>query len=112
MSSIDKLDNPKDTYHEIAQELAATNGDVEEGKMFGMPCIKVNRKAFAGFFQDEMVFKLTGDEHAKALSLDGARLFDPSNMGRPMKEWVQVPFAHAEKWADIAEDALEYVGKK
>src|SRR6266566_4561460 len=62
------------TYNELAQELAATNDDVTLGKMFGMPCINVNRKAFAGLFQDDMVFKLTGDAHAQALQLDGARL--------------------------------------
>ena len=100
------------TYNELAQELAATNDDVMLGKMFGMPCINVNRKAFAGLFQDDMVFKLTGDAHAQALQLEGARLFDPSNMGRPMKEWVQVPFAHAASWAGMAAHALAYVGKR
>ena len=99
-----------DTYNQLAQELAATNDDVTLGKMFGMPCINVNRKAFAGLYQDDMVFKLTGDAHAQALQLEGAHLFDP--MGRPMKEWVQVPFAHAASWPDLATHALSYVGKR
>ena len=39
-----------------------------------------------------MVFKLEGDDHAQALALPGAQLFDPMG-GRPMKAWVQVPAA-------------------
>ena len=98
-------------YDTIAHDLAFKDGDVALGKMFGMPCIKVNGKAFAGFHRDEMVFKLTGNAHAQALGLDGARLFDPG-MGHPMKEWVLVPFTNAEKWGTLAERALEYVGKR
>ncbi|HEV2583693.1 MAG TPA: hypothetical protein VGT44_22725 [Ktedonobacteraceae bacterium] len=98
-------------YDTIAHDLAFKDGDVALGKMFGMPCIKVNGKAFAGFHRDEMVFKLTGSAHAQALGLDGARLFDPG-MGHPMKEWVQVPFTNAEQWGTLAERALEYVGKR
>ena len=64
-----------------------------------------------GFFEDTMAFKLTGDAHAQALALQGSQLFDPSKRGRPMKEWVQVPFSHGEAWPALAEKALEYVGK-
>lgn len=74
-------------------------------KMFGMPCLKAGGKAFAGLFGEAMVFKLTGDAHAKALALPGAHLFDPMG-GRPMKEWVEVPDAHAKRWPEFADAAL------
>ena len=109
---MDKSTTPTEHYDAIAHELAFKDGDVALSKMFGMPCLKVNGKAFAGFYEDKMVFKLTGGTHAHALGLDGARLFDPGNMGRPMKEWVLVPFAYAEQWETLAERALEYVGKR
>lgn len=93
------------TYIAIGQKLKG-----EESQMFGKPCFKVNGKAFIAFFQKEMVFKLTGDAHEEALSLKGSKLFDPSGKKRPMKEWVQVPFAHKEKWTKLAKEAMSYVG--
>lgn len=83
--------------------------DAEESQMFGKPCFKINGKAFVCFFQNEMVFKLTGDEHAAAIALKGAQLFDPSGKGRAMKEWVQVPYSHKAKWETFATAALKYV---
>ncbi|MCB0739092.1 MAG: hypothetical protein KDC92_16400, partial [Bacteroidetes bacterium] len=65
--------------------------------MFGKPCFKINGKAFESFFQEEMVFKLNGQDHSNALSLNGAQLFDPSGKGRAMKEWVQVPTTYSDK---------------
>jgi len=56
-----------------------------------------------------MVFKLGGDVHKEALSLDGSVLFDPSGKNRPMKEWVQVTFRHKNKWEKFAKAALGYV---
>ena len=56
-----------------------------------------------------MVFKLTGEDHAAALALEGAELFDPSGMGRAMKEWVVVPPDQAEAWPDLADAAFDYV---
>ena len=93
-------------YHEVAQK----NADAEESQMFGKPCFKINGKAFVCFFQDCMVFKLTGNDHAAALKLKGAILFDPSGKGRAMKEWVQVPYDHKTKWKSLAQAALDYVG--
>ena len=55
----------------------------------------------------EMVFKLPDPAaHEKALGLDGAKLFDPGKNGRPFKEWVQVPFAHADEWTGLADTAI------
>ena len=102
--------DPQARYDELADDLAAQHGDVALGKMFGMPCVKRNGKAVAGYYRGDMVFKLP-DEAARerALALDGAQLFDPMG-GRPMKEWVQVPAAHADRWPELAELALTPAG--
>lgn len=92
-------------YTEIGQQLE----NAEQSQMFGKPCFKINKKAFVCFFQNEMVFKLNGESHSDALSLDGSQLFDPSNKNRPMKEWVQVPFDYQEQWKEFAEAAMQYV---
>jgi len=81
----------------------------EESQMFGKPCFKINGKAFTCLFEEAMVFKLGGESHREALSLEGSRLFDPSGRNRPMKEWVQVQFAHQERWAEWASKAKQYV---
>lgn len=81
-----------------------------QSQMYGKPCFKINEKAFVCFFQIEMVFKLSGTAHSEALALTGSTLFDPSGKGRPMKEWVQVPGVHMEKWTQLAKRAFEYVG--
>jgi len=80
-----------------------------KSQMFGKPCFKVGGKAYVSFFQDEMVFKLEGDAHKAALSLDGAQLFNSSGKGRPMKEWVQVPYSDHEQWSSLAVAARAYV---
>ena len=97
-------------YEKIANELGAKRG-AAASQMFGMPTMKINGKAFAGLVKNAMTFKLTGAAHKKALSLKGAKLFDPMG-GRPMKEWVQVPLAQSKEWARLAEQALEYVTSK
>jgi hypothetical protein len=92
-------------YHAIGQQL---DGAVS-GQLFGKPCYKTAGKAFICLFQQCMVFKLSGPVHAEALALEGAILFDPSGRGRAMKEWVQLPYAHAGQWQDYAAHAIAYV---
>ncbi len=98
------------SYDAVAAELVASSATTT-GAMFGMPCLKCEGKAFAGWYQDAMVFKLGAPKHAEALALPGAHLFDPSGRDRPMKEWVVVPSAHASRWLDLAQAALGYVSK-
>ena len=94
-------------YDEIADDLAARNPAVALGQMMGMPALKASGKMIGGFWEGEMVFKLPDQAvREEALGLAGARLFDPSAKGRPMKEWVQVPVEHADRWPELAEHAL------
>src|SRR5712691_7643602 len=97
--------DPRGRYEEVVDELVAT-APVKSGKLFGMPCLKHNEtgKAFAGFYEGAMVFKLTSLSHSEALQLSGTRLFDPMG-GRPMKEWVEVPVEHASRWGQLAQEA-------
>ncbi len=91
------------------QEIVSGIPEVKPGKMFGALCMKTpNGKAAAMFYKDEMVFKLEGEALNDALSLDGARLFDPMG-GRPMTGWVQVPFDYADQWPALAQAAVDYV---
>ena len=98
--------NPEQEYYlEVGRNI---QGSVES-QMFGKPCFKINGKAFISFFDNCLVCKLNGDKHKEALSLDGAKLFDPSGKGRPMKEWVQIPFQYKNDWQNFAISAAEYV---
>lgn len=101
---------PEERFDGIADDLARTREAVAPGKLFGVRCIKVDGKPFAAFRNEAMVFKLRGERHAEALALPGAALFDPSGQGRPMREWVVVPAAHADRWEGFAESALRVMG--
>lgn len=99
--------DPRKRFDEIVDDVLAREGDVELTQMMGMPALKRGGKLWVGFWKGEMVFKLTDKEqHAAALALEGARLFDPGERSRPMKEWVVVPESHAKRWPQLTEAAL------
>src|SRR6476620_3438699 len=79
-------------FDKIVNEFASDKAGIARSQMMGMPCLKVRGKMFAGYWRDAMVFKLVGTARAEAIKLKGAHLFDPSEMNRPMKEWVVIPY--------------------
>ena len=70
--------------HEIADDLAARDPNVELSQMMGMPCIKSGGKMVIGYERSgEMVFRLPDDaEHEKAPRVPTA----PSSSTRPARE--------------------------
>ncbi|HEX7905327.1 MAG TPA: hypothetical protein VF487_15750 [Chitinophagaceae bacterium] len=83
-------------------ELTKKIDDVKLGKMFGSLCLKTsNGKSAAMFWKDNIVVKLNGDSLQEALSLAGTQPFEPM-AGKPMKEWVQIPFDYKDKWKELA----------
>jgi hypothetical protein len=102
-----KLD-AQEEYDNLVTDMEAS-GEAKASKMFGMPCLMNEKgKAFAGFFNGFVTFKLPEDTVKGWLKNKGAKNFDPGS-GRPMKEWLQLPADYAEYWPEIAKEALEYV---
>jgi hypothetical protein len=98
----------RERFDEIADDLLARDPDVSETQMMGMPALKRHGKLWIGFWRDAMVFKLVDPEaREQALAFEGAHLFDPSGEERPFREWVVVPAAHADRWAELAEVAVK-----
>ncbi|HEY3559047.1 MAG TPA: hypothetical protein VGL05_16370 [Kribbella sp.] len=95
-------------YDAVAAGLESAG--VVRGKMFGMPCLKLGTKVVAGMYGDAMTVKLPPEPRERALALPGVEHFDPG-MGRPMKEWVQIPLDQAAVWPEYAAEAMEYVGR-
>ena len=94
---------------ELFHKIAADTPDAKEGVMFGAKCIKApNGKAAAMLHNEDMIFKLTGDAEKEAMSLDGAKLFDPMG-GRPMGGWVQLSYVYADRWPEFAQKSMDYV---
>ena len=85
---------------EFFKELTGQIESVKPGKMFGSLCMKTpNGKSAAMIWKDHLVVKLKGDLLNEALNLSGAKIFEPME-GRPMKEWVQIPFMHKDRWKE------------
>jgi hypothetical protein len=93
-------------FETLADDLEARGA--KRSKMFGMPVLKAGDKVFAGTFGDAMTFKLGPEDLERARSQSGVESFEPMK-GRPMREWVLVPLAHARRWPDLAERAFGYV---
>lgn len=83
--------------------------DIKRTKMFGKDCLAARGKVIAVLWEGDVVFKLAGDDHARALKLDGAHLWDPRGKGHPMREWLRVPRLHSKEFEGLGETACEYV---
>ncbi|UTW61273.1 hypothetical protein KFE98_14795 [bacterium SCSIO 12741] len=99
----------QELYNSIGQNLADEH-ETTAGQMFGKPCLKTGKKAFAAFFQEEMVFKL-GQEEVNQLKEKylGSVNWDPSGKKRAMKDWLQVPQEYSEDWSHLANQARLFV---
>lgn len=96
----------KSKFDDIGQTLKDDFG-IEISQMFGKPCFKINKKAFASYFQDAMVFKLGKDRVDEMLmKYEGSLRWDPSGKNRPMKDWIQMPKPYENQWEALAKKAL------
>ena len=58
-----------------------------------------------------MTFKLPPDTVKAWLNQKDTKLFDPGDMGRPMKEWVGLTPTSGLDWSAVATEALAFVRK-
>ena len=101
-------------YGEVVQALLS-DPRVTEANMFGMPTLKVGGKAFAGLWKKQLVVKIGVPRVQELLKAKAGKQFDPSGMGRPMKEWIMLkePESNAKKrWLELAEEAKAFVDQR
>ena len=92
-------------------EIADKMPEARQGKMFGALCLKApNGKAFLLSKNGNIAIKLSGELLEKALDLNGASIFEPSE-GKKMNGWVQLPAEHQNRWKDFAKSAFENMEK-
>ena len=100
---------PNALYLQIGSQFEQAHGTTIS-QMFGKPCLKTNGKAFAAFYQDQMVFKLGKEHIADFQSIYiGSVSWDPSGKNRPMKDWLQIPFDFKDDWEKLALQAKSSV---
>lgn len=94
-------------FEQLAAELSAAGA--QAGTLFGKRAVSINGKAFLCLKEDSLAFRLGAktSEHAAALALDSAELFDPSGKKRPFKDWVAISFSQAQHWPYFAHAAVK-----
>jgi hypothetical protein len=101
-------------YSAVVQAML-TDPRVTEAKMFGMPVLKVGGKVFAGLWKKQIAVKIGVERVQELLKAKAGKSFDPSGLGRPMKEWITIkePETSAKtKWIASAEEAKAFVDQK
>src|SRR5512143_1299605 len=63
---------------------------IERRKMFGYPCAFVHGQMLCGIFADRIMLRLSEEDRAAFIKLDGAKTFEVVP-GRPMREYVELP---------------------
>ena len=92
-------------FNQLSEEIPG----IKPGKMFGALCLKTpNGKSAAMMWKDSVVVKTDEKQRDEMLGLKGASLFEPM-AGKPMKDWVQVPFEHKKKWKQYILQSIEQV---
>jgi TfoX/Sxy family transcriptional regulator of competence genes len=99
------------------ERLCPTGAGITVRTMFGQPAAFVTGNMFLGVFGDAVFLRLSEEDRAAGLLLEGARLFEPMP-GRPMREYVVLPStilgdaARARPWVDRAVRYARGLGPK
>ena len=81
-------------------------------RAFGSSELKVHGRIFAMLTQSRLVVKLPRERVDALVAAGGGDRFDPRRDGRLMKEWLAVGPALDERWLELANEALAYVGSR
>ena len=82
--------------------------DATKGSIFGHKGLKVQGKVFVFYNEPNIVVKLRPKDVEEALNITGAKNFDPMG-GKPMKEWVEIPYGETQQWFDYSIKGMTYV---
>ncbi|MEV6644679.1 hypothetical protein [Amycolatopsis sp. NPDC051371] len=99
-------------FEDLVDEFTGRPGITPPGATggFGRTALRVNGRIFAMFVRGQLVLKLPEGRVDELVEGGHGARFD-ANKGTPMKEWLALDTRSAQPWAELAEEALEFVGK-
>lgn len=104
---------PSEEALERLDLVVAELGDpaIVRGRMMGRPILTLEGTMFACLNGELLGLKLGAEtsEHAEALRIPEAELFDPSEKGHPFKDWVSIPPSAPDQWIRFALASVEFV---
>jgi TfoX/Sxy family transcriptional regulator of competence genes len=72
------------------EAVVITIPETEHRKMFGWTCVFIEGNMLSGFYQDQMMLRLSDKDRETFLELPNTSIFNPKG-DRPMREYVNVP---------------------
>ncbi len=96
------------TRFDVIREYMVRQHEAKSEFLYGRPCASTNHRAFIVFIVDHMAFRLHGRALLQALTLKGARAWDPLGRYPDRVEWAVVPPEHFLRWDRLAIDAYRY----
>ena len=101
-----------DAFEALVAALADRDGvTLGTGRGFGVGTLQVAGRIFAMSNEDGLVLKLPRDRVATLIASGDGAPFD-AGKGRPMKEWVVVPWGSETDTLALAREALAFVGPR
>lgn len=94
-------------FQAITEKLSSVNDGVTPGKMMSSPAICYQKKVFAFYHKQEMVFKLGKDFDPVNVGIQNFKFLNPFKNKPPMTAWFCIDADEQEKWEMLAELALE-----
>jgi hypothetical protein len=93
------------TRFDVIREYMVRQHEAKADFLYGRPCASANNRAFIVFIVDHMAFRLHGRALLQALTLKGAKAWDPLGRYPDRVEWAIVPPEHFLRWDRLAIEA-------
>jgi hypothetical protein len=103
---------PEQRFATLAADLAKNTAAVlSDKKGFGSGALTIDGKIFALLSKERLVVKLSRRRVDELIAARCGERFDPGH-GRLMKEWIAMDCDCATPWAELAREAMTFVGAK
>ncbi|WP_105616519.1 hypothetical protein [Vallitalea okinawensis] len=96
------MSEPKMIYDNIAAKLVTDIDDIAYGKMMSSPAITFNKKVFAFYYKEKMVFKLGKEFDFTPYTISDYELLNPFKNKPPLAGWYVIDAQYSEKWEELA----------
>ncbi len=94
-------------FKEIAEKILQKHEGTHMGKMMSAEGIQWNKKNFACYYQEAMIFKLGKDFNPESYGLTDWHFLSPFKTKPPMKAWFVIGPKDKDQWWVLTELALQ-----